>query len=83
MSSLTAPAEILGTVAHELRQPLSNIENIAYYLSMILPKDDAKIQAHLARIRELVQESNEILCNSMRAGADPAKPEGSGDGMLP
>ena len=83
MSFLAAPAEALGNVAHELRQPLSNIEAIAYYLSMILPPGDAKIQAHLARIRELVQESNEILSSSVRAAGDPAKAVVSGDGMLP
>jgi phosphoglycerate-specific signal transduction histidine kinase len=83
MSSLAASADTLGTVVHELRQPLSNIETIAYYLSMVLPRDDAKIQAHLARIRELVQESNEILSSRLLAAGDPAKAEVSGDGMLP
>ena len=83
MSVVAAPADVLGTVAHDLRQPLSNIEAIAYYLSMILPPGDAKIQAHLARIRELVQESNEILSSSVRAAGDSAKGEVSGDGMLP
>jgi signal transduction histidine kinase len=63
---VTAPAEVLGTVAHELRQPLSNIETIAYYLSLVLPKDDPKIQEQLERIRELVHETNEILSNRIR-----------------
>jgi signal transduction histidine kinase len=87
---VSAPVEGLASVVHELRQPLSNIEAIAYYLSMVLPPGDEKIQAHLARIRELVQESNEILSSSVRAAAlpsprpaDPAMTEGSGDGMLP
>ena len=75
--------DVLATMAHDLRQPLSNIETIAYYLSMILPAGDAKIQAHLARIRELVEESNDILSRSVRTTGDPAKAEGSGDGMLP
>ncbi|MCU1335143.1 MAG: hypothetical protein JWO19_724 [Bryobacterales bacterium] len=59
-------AEVLSTVAHELRQPLSNIEAIAYYLRMILPAGDPKIQAQLARIRELVEQSNWILENALR-----------------
>jgi len=63
---VTAPADVLGTVAHELRQPLSNIETIAYYLSLVLPKNDPKIQEQLERIRELVQETNEILSNGIR-----------------
>jgi len=64
--------EVLGTLAHELRQPLSNIEAIAYYLSMILPQGDAKIQPHLARIRELVEQSNLILSEALGLAPDPA-----------
>ena len=68
------PAEVMNvrvdafaTAVHDLRQPLSSIETIAFYLSMVLPPGDAKIQEQLARIRDLVQESNEIL--SRAAGA--------------
>ncbi len=69
-----APAEVVdvrvdafSTFVHDLRQPLSSIETIAFYLSMVLPPDDAKIQEQLARIRELVQESNEILSRAAAA----------------
>ncbi len=67
-----AITEALGTVAHELRQPLSNIEAIAYYLSMILPPGDAKIQPQLARIRELVEQSNLILSSALDLAPAPA-----------
>ena len=67
-----AKDEFLGTLAHELRQPLSNIEAIAYYLSMILPPDDAKIQPQLARIRELVEQSNSILSTALGLAPAPA-----------
>lgn len=60
-----APSEVLSTMVHDLRQPLSNIEAIAYYLTLVLPKGDEKIQAHLERIRELVQQSSDILSNSV------------------
>ena len=60
---------MLGTVAHDLRQPLSNIEAIAYYLTLILPQGNQKIQEQLERIRELVRESNEILSSSVRSAA--------------
>ena len=36
-SSVSAVA--LETIAHELRQPLSAIESIAYYLSLVLPRE--------------------------------------------
>src|SRR5689334_16924622 len=81
MSSLVTeqreiPSSLLGTLAHELRQPLSNIEAIAYYLSMVLPPGDAKLQAHLARIRELVAQSNWILSSALSLTASaPAAPQ--------
>jgi len=59
--------DAVATVVHDLRQPLSSIETIAFYLSMVLPPGDAKIQAQLERIRELVQESNEILSRASGA----------------
>jgi len=64
--------EVLGTLAHELRQPLSTIEAIAYYLSMILPPDDPKIQPQLARIRELVEQANLILSDALGLTPAPA-----------
>src|SRR4029079_5451526 len=66
--------EVLGTLAHELRQPLSNIEAIAYYLSMILPPGDEKIQTQLVRIRELVEQSNSILSTELASALSPAAP---------
>jgi nitrogen-specific signal transduction histidine kinase len=69
-------AEVFGQVAHELRQPLSNIESIAYYLTLILPRQDTKIQDQLARIRQLVEQSNWILASGLRlAAATPPVPE--------
>jgi phosphoglycerate-specific signal transduction histidine kinase len=60
---------VLSSLAHDLRQPLSNIEAIVYHLATILPQNDQKIQAHLARIRELVQETDEILSSGLREAA--------------
>lgn len=75
-----APSDLLSTVAHELRQPLSNIEAIAYHLGLVIPKDNRKIQEQLERIRELVQQSNEILCSHLRAaGALPPSPSQPAD----
>ncbi len=75
-SAEMVPAEALRTMVHDLRQPLSNIEAVAYYLSLVLPKSDSKIQAHLEHIRELVQQSSDILSTSVRqmSCAQPADP---------
>jgi signal transduction histidine kinase len=49
----------LDDLAHELRQPLSVIESIAYYLE--LTSDDQAMCAHLQRIRAMVNRANSIL----------------------
>jgi signal transduction histidine kinase len=51
----------LRVIAHQLRQPLSSIETIAFYLSMVVPHKDEKIQQQLRQIRMLVEQSNRIL----------------------
>jgi nitrogen-specific signal transduction histidine kinase len=70
-----ATDEILSRLAHELRQPLSNIEAVAYYLSMILPPGDKNIQAQLARIRELVEQSSLILSAALSLAPPPPAAE--------
>ncbi|MEP7354800.1 MAG: hypothetical protein ABI824_16345 [Acidobacteriota bacterium] len=70
-SSFLSPAEVLANIAHELRQPLSNIESIAYYLSMVLPQGDGRAQSELARIRALVDQSGAILTQGLRRAGYP------------
>ncbi len=62
-STETVPTDVPypGTLAHDLRQPLSAIETIAYYLEMITPEHESSTLQHLARIRELVARSEAIL----------------------
>jgi signal transduction histidine kinase len=66
---------VLHAIAHEIRQPLSTIESLAYYLSLALPEND-KHREQLARIQQLVEQSNWILSNAVGlADARPAEPE--------
>jgi signal transduction histidine kinase len=58
-------------IAHDLRQPLSTIEAIAYYLTLVLPRDDGKTHQQLDRLQQLVEQSNWILSNSLHL-TDPA-----------
>jgi K+-sensing histidine kinase KdpD len=68
-------AETLRSIAHEIRQPLSAIESIAYYLSLALPENDNH-REHLARVQQLVEQSNWILSNGLGlADPRPADPE--------
>ncbi len=59
-------AEALRQIAHQLRQPLSTIEAIAYYLSMTLPPTESKAIEQLERMQLLVQEANVILSDAMQ-----------------
>src|SRR5947207_2889756 len=71
-AELAAPADVLRDVAHELRQPLSTIESIAYYLAMVLPDADERVRTQLEMIRQLVEQSNWILTSGLGlAGGAP------------
>ena len=64
---LEAPASALRSedsvreLIHEMRQPLSSIEAIAYYLEMTLPADQAQARQYMRRLQQLVDQSNSIL----------------------
>ncbi len=58
-------AAALRQIAHHLRQPLSTIEAIAYYLSITLPARETKALDQIEKMQSLVQEANFILCDAM------------------
>lgn len=59
--SLAALEPVLRHLAHDLRQPLSGIESIAYYLDMVLADAEPEIGQHCERLRRMVQQANWIL----------------------
>jgi len=63
-------------LAHDLRQPLSTIEAIAYYLEITLPADQLEALRYLSRLRRTVEETNSILSNAIREAQSP--PAGRG-----
>ena len=65
--STASPEERLCELVHDLRQPLSSIESIAYYLEMILPPNQAEARRYMAELQQLVAESNTILERSVAA----------------
>ncbi len=69
-------AVALETIAHELRQPLSAIESIAYYLSLVLPRDGGPAREQAGRLQQLVEQSNWILASALQlADATPLAPQ--------
>jgi signal transduction histidine kinase len=58
--------ETIFNLVHDLRQPLSAIEAIAYYLEMTLPSEQLDARRQLAQLRELVGQSGEILSDAVK-----------------
>jgi len=53
--------ETIRDLVHELRQPLSSIEAIAYCLEMTLPADQIQALPYLHRLQQLVVQAGSIL----------------------
>lgn len=58
---LAALGQMAGSVAHELRNPLSVILQALYLLRLTLPADDSKAREYLDIIANEVQTSNKII----------------------
>ncbi len=63
-AELDGPDAIINLV-HDLRQPLSAIETIAYYLNMRATEEQAEVRDYLAKIQELVAEVNVRLTEAL------------------
>jgi signal transduction histidine kinase len=62
----------LENLAHDLRQPLGDIEMIAYHLQTCATLEPGQAREMLAKIRRLVAQTDEILCGSLQAVEDPS-----------
>ena len=56
-----SPDERLRELIHDLRQPLSSIEAIAYYLEMTLPAEQVQAREHMTHLQRLVAEASAVL----------------------
>ena len=54
-----AASRQLCELTHELRQPLSTIESLAFYLE--ITSEDDRLQKHLEQIRSMIETANVIL----------------------
>ena len=52
-------------LVHDLRQPLSSIEAIAYYLEMTLPAGQFEARQYMSQLQRLVADTNTILERSV------------------
>jgi hypothetical protein len=63
--AMVSPEERLRELVHELRQPLSSIEAIAYYLEMTLPAGQFEARQYMAQVQRLVADTNTLLERSV------------------
>src|SRR5450759_1521052 len=69
-------ADVVRHVAHELRQPLSTIESIAYYLEITLPHAESRARAQASKLQQMVHQCNLILADAIHyLQAAPPRPE--------
>ncbi|HEY3443179.1 MAG TPA: hypothetical protein VGK29_20640 [Paludibaculum sp.] len=54
-------ASLIQRLAHDLRQPLSNIECIGYYLDMVLGDGEPELQRQCETLRRMVQQAHWLL----------------------
>jgi signal transduction histidine kinase len=60
-----SPEDRLRDLVHDLRQPLSTIEAIAYYLEMTLPVGQPEARHYMSQLQRLVADTNTILERSV------------------
>ena len=61
MASGSSSDELVRDLIHDLRQPLSSIEAIAYYLEMTLPPDLIQARLYMRRLQQLVDQTSAVL----------------------
>jgi signal transduction histidine kinase len=65
--AIASPEERLRDLVHDLRQPLSSIEAIAYFLEMTLPAGQFEARQYMSQLQRLVADTNTILERSVPA----------------
>ena len=61
MVSGSSSDETVRDLIHDLRQPLSSIDAIAYYLEMTLPPDLIQARLYMRRLQQLVDQTSSVL----------------------
>ena len=69
--SLRVSEDSLINLVHDLRQPLSAIESIAYYLELTIPPDQVQARVYISRLQELVMEASTTLSAAVRDSRTP------------
>ncbi len=71
-------SNIVRQLAHDLRQPLSVIESVVYYLGIVLPRDEPRARQQLDKVRDQIRQINWTigdalhLLQALSASVEPA-----------
>ena len=90
MPSTKSYDEILGSLVHDLRQPLGNIETSLFYLDLVLEHPQERVREQLRVMEQQVAQAAALLqcaaeeMHRLRAGSGPlAKPQVASTGGYP
>lgn len=73
---LSQSSEAVRLLAHELRQPLSCMEAVTFYLDLVVPPDDLRIRQQLEKLRRLIEQMNSSVDDVVHlSGATQPRPE--------
>jgi signal transduction histidine kinase len=59
--------DILADFAHQLRQPLSTLETLAFYLDLIAKPEDAQVHEQLRRMHAEIAHTDQVLLDGLCA----------------
>ena len=59
------PAAVVQHLTQELRQPLGTVESIVHYLSLVLPRTEAKARRQLAKLQDEVRHMHWVLADAL------------------
>ncbi len=65
---LDDPETVIDLV-HDLRQPLSSIESIAFYLDLQLSPEQVEARKHVLKLQDLVEEARQVLSRAVAGKA--------------
>lgn len=63
----------MSSLLHELRQPLSSMEAIAYYMEMTLPVEQLQARQYMRRLQLLVEQANAIIDQNLATARKPCR----------
>jgi len=61
MHSTASYEEILHSLIHDLRQPLSNLETGVFFLDLVLDHPAGRVSEQLRRMEHQVEEASQLL----------------------